>query len=235
MIGPVEVSTAGRRGRRACRCSPCRPAGSRRGSGACTGRTAGWRASGRRRSSLYHTPSRPKHRRQVLLERRGAEVLVHRVARRQQLLEVVHADRAPRWAARWPPERVAAADPVPEAEHVGRVDAELLHLGSSVDSATKCLAHGCLSFRPSRNQSRAECALVSVSCVVNVLEAMMKSVVSGSSFLSGLDDVRAVDVGDEVRAQPRLPVGLKRLGGHDGAEVGAADADVHDVGDRLPV
>ena len=76
------------------------------------------------------------------------------------------------------------------------------------------------------------CALVIVSCVVNVLEATMNSVVSGSQPLERLGDVRAVDVGDEVDAQAGLAVGLQRLGHHDRAEVGAADADVDDVGDR---
>ena len=49
-----------------------------------------------------------------------------------------------------------------------------------VDTATKCLATAS-SPRASVSQRRAAVALVSVSSVVKVLEATMKSVVAGSS------------------------------------------------------
>ena len=42
-----------------------------------------------------------------------------------------------------------------------------------------------------------------------------------------------VDVGHEVRFQAGAPVGPQGLGDHLRAEVGAADADVHHVGDAL--
>ena len=79
--------------------------------------------------------------------------------------------------------RVAAADPVPEAEHVRGVDAELAHLSSLVDTATKCFATAGLSSArraPASSQSRAVCAFVSVSSVVNVFEQTTNSVSSGS-------------------------------------------------------
>ena len=61
----------------------------------------------------------------------------------------------------------------------------------------------------------------------------MNSVSAGSRSRDGLDEVGAVDVGHE--AEGAAPVGevLQRLVGHDGTEVGATDADVHDVDDRL--
>lgn len=50
---------------------------------------------------------------------------------------------------------------------------------SLVDRATKCLATASLgAFSDLSSQSRAELALVMVSCVVKVFEATMKSVVS---------------------------------------------------------
>ena len=52
-----------------------------------------------------------------------------------------------------------------------------------VDTATKCLATASSPAAlpsPARSQSRAAAALVRVSRVVNVLELMTKSVVSGS-------------------------------------------------------
>ena len=58
-------------------------------------------------------------------------------------------------------------------------------LSRAVDTATKCLAIAPsvempLASREARNQSRAMRALVKVSRVVKVLEAMMNRVVSGS-------------------------------------------------------
>ncbi len=53
-----------------------------------------------------------------------------------------------------------------------------------VDSATKCFATWAGSFADSRNQRRAVCALVIVSCVVNVFDATRNSVVSGETRFS---------------------------------------------------
>jgi hypothetical protein len=55
----------------------------------------------------------------------------------------------------------------------------------------------------------------------------------GRERFQRLGDVGAVDVGDEMGVQALLRVGLERLGDHDRPEVGAADADVDEVGDRL--
>lgn len=48
----------------------------------------------------------------------------------EKLLEVVEADTEGDGKANGRPERVASADPVPEGEHVGFVDAKVAHLGS---------------------------------------------------------------------------------------------------------
>ncbi len=61
----------------------------------------------------------------------------------------------------------------------------------------------------------------------------MKSDGLGLEDFELLGDVGAIDVGDEMDAQAGLAVGLEGLGDHDRAEVGAADADVDDIGDRL--
>ena len=58
------------------------------------------------------------------------------------------------------------------------------------------------SLAVSRNHSRAVKALVMVSWVVNVLEAIMNRVVSGSSCLQGFRDVGPVHVGDKMDRQP---------------------------------
>ena len=75
----------------------------------------------------------PHQHRQVLGERRRAEVLVHRVEAAQHPGEAVGADREHRREADRGVHRVAAADPVPEPERVGGVDPERRHVlrGSS--------------------------------------------------------------------------------------------------------
>ena len=55
----------------------------------------------------------------------------------------------------------------------------------------------------------------------------------GIECLQRLGDVGAVDIRDEMSIQTLLRVGLERLGNHDGAEIGAANADVNEIGDRL--
>ena len=142
------VDRACRRGRRACRCSPCRPAGSRRRSGAGTGRRAGSRsvwaseevvvpdAEQRRASPAGSAPS-------------GAVRKCSSIswAPAEQLLEVVHADGERDRQADRRPQRVAAADPVPEPEHVGGVDAELRRPPPRWSRrATKCFATAASSF-----------------------------------------------------------------------------------------
>ena len=70
----------------------------------------------------------PHQHRQVLLERRAAEVLVHLVEAGQHLVEALGADGQHRRQADRRVHRVAPADPLPEAEHVVGVDPELRHL-----------------------------------------------------------------------------------------------------------
>ena len=66
---------------------------------------------------------------QVLLERRGAEVLVHFMEAVEHGAEVFRADRQHGRKAYRGIHGIAAADPVPEFEHIGRIDAELGNLG----------------------------------------------------------------------------------------------------------
>ena len=65
-------------------------------------------------------PEQRQRDRQVLVERRGPEVLVHLVRAFQQGTEVLKADAERDGQSNGRPERVAAADPIPEHEHVLR-------------------------------------------------------------------------------------------------------------------
>ena len=101
-----------------------------------------------------------------------------------------------------------------------------------VETATKWRATAASSPSSASSHARAERALVMVSSVVNVFDATMNRVSAGSRSRRRLDEVRAVDVGDETEDEVPARVRPQRLVGHDRPEVGAADADVDDVADR---
>ena len=103
-----------------------------------------------------------------------------------------------------------------------------------VETATKCLATAASSPpSPASDHSRAVCALVIVSSVVKVFEETTNSVSLGVEVAGRLGEVGAVDVGDEAEGHVAARVVAQRLVGHHRAEVGAADADVDHVADRL--
>ena len=68
---------------------------------------------------------------------------------------------------------------------------------------------------------------------MNVFDEMMNSVSAAVEVARRLDEVGAVDVGDEAERQVAPRVVAQRLVRHHRPEVGAADADVDDVADRL--
>ena len=70
----------------------------------------------------------PHQDRDVSLDRRFAEVLVDLVAAAEEFVEAVRSDGDREREPDARPDRIAAADPVPEAEHPRRLDAELSHL-----------------------------------------------------------------------------------------------------------
>jgi hypothetical protein len=99
----------------------------------------------------------------------------------QHFLEPVGADRDHRRQSGDGFHRIAAADAVPEFEHVAGVDAKFANPAVLVEIATKCGATAfSLSFMPASSQSRALRALVMVSSVVKVFEEIMNSVSAGS-------------------------------------------------------
>ncbi len=83
------------------------------------------------------------------------------------------------------------------------------------------------------SQARAAWALARVSWVVKVFEATMNKVAAGSAAAQHVADVHAVHVRHEVHAQAVPAWSASASHDHRRAEVGAADADVDDVGDRV--
>ena len=76
--------------------------------------------------------------------------------------------------------------------------------------------------------------MVIVSWVVKVFDETMNSVRAGSRPAQRVGDIGAVDIRDEMAAQVGGSVRGQRPRRHRRPEVGAADADIDDIGHRLP-
>ena len=172
MIGPVCQSTrVALAGRRACRCSPFEVAAGTRGSAPGATNRASRRASARRRSCCTRPSAADAAAADcVPAARCGSARPSH--GSRPACRGSVGADGDHGGQADGRVHRVAAADPVPEAEHVGGVDAELRRPPRYWSTrATKCLATAASEPSLPTSHVRAVAALVIVSRVVKVLEA----------------------------------------------------------------
>jgi len=175
----------------------------------------------------------PHDDRDVVLERHAAEVLVHLERARQERLEVVHTQVERDGEAHRRPQRIAPADPVPELEHVGRIDAEPGHFLRVGRHGDEVLRDG--SFISCRGQEPVP-RRVRVCHRFLGRERLGRHQEQHSlriNELERLGQVGAVHVGYEVDAQAGLAVRLQRLAHHLRPQVGPADADVDDVGDGL--
>ena len=171
--------------------------------------------------------------RQVFGQRRLAEVLVHRVEAGQHLGEAGRADRQHRREPDRRVHRVAAPDPLPEPEHVVGVDPErgdLLGVGRDRDEVLR-----------DRRLVAAEAGQRPLAGGAGVGHRLQRREglrgddeqgLLGVEVAGRLDEVGAVDVGDEAEGHLAPAEVAQRLVGHHRAEVGAADPDVDDVADR---
>ena len=174
---------------------------------------------------------RQQHR-HVLLIGGSSEVHVHLEGTLQQGFEIFKADRQGDRHADGRPGGVAAANPVPELEHVVGVDTEL--------------GHG-LAVGGERGEVLGDVGLVTgdVDEPVAGGQGVGHGLLSGEGLgghqeqggfridlLQGLGDVGAIDVGDEVHLQVVFE-GAQGLGDHHWTQIGTADADVDHVLDRL--
>ena len=166
--------------------------------------------------------------------RRLGEVPVDGVEAGKHLREGVGADREHRGKPDRRVHRVPAADPVPEAERVRRIDPELLDR---------------LEVGRHRDHVPRDRALVAAKAVEEPLPRApgVRHRLDRRKGLRGddherplrvevaerLDELRRVDVGDEPERRLAVAVGPQRLVRHRRPEVGAADADVDHRSDRL--
>ena len=146
--------------------------------------------------------------------------------------------RPGRWrssaTARWPSPSSTGRRPSPRTRTCSSVSMPNSRTFSAlVLTATKWRATAASSRSPARSQSRAVRALVSVSSVPKVLLLTMNSVSAGSRSIVASRRSDTVDVGHEPEPSRAVRVVPQGLGRHRGSEVGAADADVDHVADRL--
>ena len=180
----------------------------------------------------------------VVLERRVAEVLVDGMEALEELLEALGTKHDDQRQAHGGVNGVTAADPVPETEGVGRVDTEGLDLVERGGDGDEVLGHslGVLLI-----------GAVDGALGLKLLEHPgldLAGVGEGLERGEGLGDddherglgvqtlellglIVGVDVGDVAAVDTGVGIGTQGLVGHDRAQVGATDADGHQVLDLL--
>ena len=128
---------------------------------------------------------------------------------------------------------VAPADPLPELEHVGGVDAERGDLVGVRAHGDEVAGHGVLAERGDEPVAGG----TGVGQRLDRGERLRRHDEQGLGRVEAgqrLDDVGAVDVGHEAGGDLRVAVRPQRPVGHRRTEVGAADADVDDGADAPP-
>ena len=186
------------------------------------------------------------HHRQVLGEGRGAEVLVHGVEAGEEAAPVVWAERDDIGEADRRIDGVASTDPVPEAERVLGVDPELgdlLEVGRDRhEVATDGVGTGLVGTVDD------VCGLQRVDQPVLGHPGVGHRLQGGERLgrhdeqhgfrievVGLLEHVGGIDVADEPALDAVLLVRFQGLVDHHRAQIGAADADVDDGGEGLPV
>ena len=160
-------------------------------------------------------------------------MLVNRVPAIEQRLEMISADGDGDRETDGAPQRVAAADPVPEGEHVLERDAELADLFLSGAEGDEMFADRGVAAEL-LHQPVARAAGVGQRFLRG--EGLRRDDEQRGLGVEALErgaQVGAIDVRHEVRSQPLMPVRPQRLGHHHRPEVRPADADVDQVGERL--
>ncbi len=171
---------------------------------------------------------------QVLLKRRGTEMLVHGMEAGEEVGEVLRSDGDHGRETDRRIHRVASADPIPETEHVGGVDAELGDLGGIRGDGHEVLGDGLDVAAEARKRPVARRVRVGHGLEGGEgLGGNNEEGLGGIEVLNGLGKIGAVDIGNEAEGQRTVAVVAEGLVGHDGTEVGASDADVDDVLDAL--
>ena len=182
----------------------------------------------------------------IVLERRVAEVLVDSVEALEELLEALGTEHNDQRQTHGGVDRIATADPVPETKGVGRVDAEGLDLVESGGNGNEVLSHGLGVLLIGAVDGALSLELLEHPGLdfAGVGEGLERGEGLGDDdherglgiqTLELLGLIVGVDVGDVAAVDTGVGVGTQGLVGHDRAQIGATDADGHQVLDLLTV
>ena len=173
----------------------------------------------------------PEEHGHVLLDRRRAEVVVHEVKSAQHVVELVRADRDHQRQADRGVVRIASADPIPELEHVGRIDSELPDAvlvrrhGDEVFGDRRVVAERIQDPLPRRVRVRHRLE------GGERLRAHHEERLVGIQIVSELPELVAIDVRYESATDLTITEVLQCVVGHVRAQVAAPDTDVDHVPD----
>ena len=164
----------------------------------------------------------------VFIERRLAKMRVDVEAAAQKLREMIGPDADRQSQSDRRPQRIAAADPIPKAEHALGVDAELRRLVEPRGYGGEVLWHGRLAERGDDARPRAGRVghgLLRRKSFRRDDEQRARKI----ERLQRVGKIGAVDIGDEMRSRPRAAVGRQCPRRHRRPEVGAANPYIHDI------
>ena len=139
--------------------------------------------------------------RHIAFRRRLDEMLVHRVGAGQQLRRNDQARSPARSAGRSRTTANNVRRPIPRTRTCSAGRSRTDHRLAVGRHGNEVARYRHWSCSAARHQALAESALVDVSCVVKVLEAITNRVVAGSRPLSVSTSWGAVDIGHEMHPQ----------------------------------
>ena len=178
----------------------------------------------------------------VLSQGSGAEVLIHCVEASEEFSENLRAENDSQGGTNSGVYRVAAANPVPEAESVLGVNAECCNLIQCGGDSHEVLSHSLGCFLTFQSASLSQCGQQPLACHARVGQGFEGAESLGRDNEQGglgvqagnlLSHIGGVNVGDEACGDTCISVGLESLVHHDRAQVGATDTDVHNGLDAL--
>ena len=150
----------------------------------------------------------------VALEGRGAEVLVDRAEAGQEFVEVLRADGRHQREPDGGVDAVTTADPIPESEHVGGVDAEGLDLVGVGRHRDEVVAHGIGRTDPAHQPLARGLGVGHRLDRRERLGRDDEQRLLGVEVAGRLPDIGAVDVGHEAHLEPAIAVVAQRLVTH---------------------
>ncbi len=130
------------------------------------------------------------------------------------------------------PHRITPADPIPEREHVIGIDPERIDRRQIGRHRHKMLCQSCritVPQKPAARRLRIHHRLHRRKRLRRDDEQRRFRIDQRQHRIQ----IVAIDVGDEMHAQARMGKCAQRAAHHLGPQIGAADADIDDIGDRL--